>query len=196
MVAIDERGVRSHTFAAAEPKGCLFEYVYLARPGHRHRRPQRAGGEGRGRQAAGGRVSGRRRPGHPGAGVQHAGGDRIRAGQRHPLRPGTGQELLRRPDVHPAEPDHQGARHPAEVQPAARCDRRPAAGRGRRLDRPRQHPARDRGHAARGRGGGGARPDLQPAGGLAVLLRHRLRQPGRADGGQPDDRGDQAVDRR
>jgi amidophosphoribosyltransferase len=32
MVAIDEDGVRSHTFAAAQPKGCLFEYVYLARP--------------------------------------------------------------------------------------------------------------------------------------------------------------------
>jgi amidophosphoribosyltransferase len=32
MVAIDERGLRSHTFAAAAPKGCLFEYVYLARP--------------------------------------------------------------------------------------------------------------------------------------------------------------------
>jgi amidophosphoribosyltransferase len=32
MVAIDEHGVRSHRFAAAEPKGCLFEYVYLARP--------------------------------------------------------------------------------------------------------------------------------------------------------------------
>jgi amidophosphoribosyltransferase len=32
MVAIDERGVRSHRFAAAAPKGCLFEYVYLARP--------------------------------------------------------------------------------------------------------------------------------------------------------------------
>jgi amidophosphoribosyltransferase len=32
MVAIDERGVRSHTFAPAVPKGCLFEYVYLARP--------------------------------------------------------------------------------------------------------------------------------------------------------------------
>ena len=32
MVAIDEGGVRSHRFAAAEPKGCLFEYVYLARP--------------------------------------------------------------------------------------------------------------------------------------------------------------------
>ncbi|HEY2508963.1 MAG TPA: amidophosphoribosyltransferase [Streptosporangiaceae bacterium] len=32
MVAIDEEGVRSHTFAPAEPSGCLFEYVYLARP--------------------------------------------------------------------------------------------------------------------------------------------------------------------
>jgi amidophosphoribosyltransferase len=32
MVAIDEDGVRSHTFAPPRPKGCLFEYVYLARP--------------------------------------------------------------------------------------------------------------------------------------------------------------------
>ncbi len=32
LIAIDERGVRSHRFAEAEPRGCLFEYVYLARP--------------------------------------------------------------------------------------------------------------------------------------------------------------------
>ena len=32
LVAIDERGVRSHAFAPAAPRGCLFEYVYLARP--------------------------------------------------------------------------------------------------------------------------------------------------------------------
>ncbi len=32
LVAIDEQGVRSHTFASAVPRGCLFEYVYLARP--------------------------------------------------------------------------------------------------------------------------------------------------------------------
>jgi amidophosphoribosyltransferase len=32
LVAIDERGVRTHRFAAARPRGCLFEYVYLARP--------------------------------------------------------------------------------------------------------------------------------------------------------------------
>ena len=32
MVAIDGDGVRSERFAEARPKGCLFEYVYLARP--------------------------------------------------------------------------------------------------------------------------------------------------------------------
>jgi amidophosphoribosyltransferase len=32
LITIDERGVRSSTFAPARPKGCLFEYVYLARP--------------------------------------------------------------------------------------------------------------------------------------------------------------------
>jgi amidophosphoribosyltransferase len=32
LISIDERGVRSRVFAAARPSGCLFEYVYLARP--------------------------------------------------------------------------------------------------------------------------------------------------------------------
>jgi amidophosphoribosyltransferase len=32
LIAIDERGVRSRTFARPQPRGCLFEYVYLARP--------------------------------------------------------------------------------------------------------------------------------------------------------------------
>jgi amidophosphoribosyltransferase len=32
LVCIDGRGVRSRTFAPARPSGCLFEYVYLARP--------------------------------------------------------------------------------------------------------------------------------------------------------------------
>jgi amidophosphoribosyltransferase len=32
LLTIDERGVRSRRFASPEPKGCLFEYVYLARP--------------------------------------------------------------------------------------------------------------------------------------------------------------------
>ncbi len=32
MIVIDEQGLRSHRFAEAAPKGCVFEYVYLARP--------------------------------------------------------------------------------------------------------------------------------------------------------------------
>ena len=32
LVAIDEHGLRSQRFAEAAPKGCLFEFVYLARP--------------------------------------------------------------------------------------------------------------------------------------------------------------------
>jgi amidophosphoribosyltransferase len=32
LLAIDSAGLRSERFAAPEPKGCLFEYVYLARP--------------------------------------------------------------------------------------------------------------------------------------------------------------------
>ena len=32
IIAIDEHGLRSHKFAEPAPKGCLFEYVYLARP--------------------------------------------------------------------------------------------------------------------------------------------------------------------
>lgn len=32
LLAIDEDGLRSERFAPPEPKGCIFEYVYLARP--------------------------------------------------------------------------------------------------------------------------------------------------------------------
>jgi amidophosphoribosyltransferase len=32
LIAIDASGVRSRRFASPSPKGCLFEYVYLARP--------------------------------------------------------------------------------------------------------------------------------------------------------------------
>ncbi|MET0467245.1 MAG: amidophosphoribosyltransferase [Aeromicrobium sp.] len=32
FIAVDENGLRTERFAKAEPKGCIFEYVYLARP--------------------------------------------------------------------------------------------------------------------------------------------------------------------
>ena len=35
MVVIDSEGLRTHQFAEPQPKGCVFEYVYLARPDER-----------------------------------------------------------------------------------------------------------------------------------------------------------------
>jgi amidophosphoribosyltransferase len=32
LIAVDEHGLRTRRFAEAKPKGCVFEYVYLARP--------------------------------------------------------------------------------------------------------------------------------------------------------------------
>jgi len=32
LIAVDEDGLRARRFAEAQPKGCVFEYVYLARP--------------------------------------------------------------------------------------------------------------------------------------------------------------------
>ena len=141
LIAVDGNGLRSSTFAPPDPKGCLFEYVYLARPdtmiaGTRlHSVRVEVGPH------AGPGVPDGCRPGHPGAGVGHAGRDRVRRGVRHPVRTGSGQELLRRANLHPAQPDHPAAGHPAQAQPAARRDRGSAAGGGRRLDRPRQHSA-------------------------------------------------------
>ena len=96
LIAIDADGLRSTRFAAAEPKGCVFEYVYLARPDTTI--SGRVVHEARvemGRQLA------REHPVDadlviPTPGVGHAGGDRLRPGVGHPLRPGPGQELLRR----------------------------------------------------------------------------------------------------
>ncbi len=151
LIAIDEDGLRSQHFAAPEPKGCLFEYVYLARPDTTIAGRSVHADPGRGRPPAGPRAPGRGRPGHPGARVRHAGRDRLRRGVRHPVRPRPGQELLRRAHVHPAVADDPPARHPAQAQPAARRHPRQAAGRRRRLDRARQHPARAGPDAARGR---------------------------------------------
>ena len=99
---------------------------------------------------------------------------------RNPLRPGARQERLRRAHLHPAVPDAAAARHQAQAEPARARHQGQAADRRRRLDRARQHPARARGDVARGRRRRGARAHLEPADQVALLLRHRLRHPGRA----------------
>ena len=116
VVAIDSHGLRARRFAPAEPRLCVFEHVYLARADsnlggqsvHQVRCPRRRPGGG----------AGRGRPGHPGAGHGLERGRRLRRGQRHPLRRGPDEEPLRRPHLHPAEPDHAPARHPHQAQPA------------------------------------------------------------------------------
>ena len=175
LIAIDDDGLRSEHFAAADAEGLRVRVRLPGPAGHHDLRPQRARRPGRDRPPAGPRAPGRGRPGHPGAGVRHPGRDRLRRGVRHPVRPRPGEELLRRPHVHPAVPDHPAARHPAQAQPAARRHPRQAARRRRRLDRARQHPAGAGPDAARGRRARGARAHLLAAGEVAVLLRHRLR---------------------
>ena len=72
LVAIDEDGLRSQHFAAAEPKGCIFEYVYLARPDTTiSGRSVHSARVEVGRRLAK-RAPGRGRPRHPGAGIGHA----------------------------------------------------------------------------------------------------------------------------
>ena len=185
LIAIDEDGLRSQHFANAEPKGCLFEYVYLARPD-----TTIAGRNVHSARVEVGRRLAKEHPAEadlvipvPESGTPAAIGYAEASGIPYGAR--AGQELLRRTDVHPAVADDPPARHPAQAQPAARRHPRQAAGRGRRLDRARQHPARAGADAARGRRGRGARAHLVAAGEVAVLLRHRLRVQGRADRQRP-----------
>ncbi len=164
--------------------------------GHLDLRPVGARGPGGDRAPAGPGAPGRGRPGDPHPGVRHPGRDRLRPGLRHPVRPGPGQERLRRAHLHPAVADHPPAGDPAQAEPAARRHPGQAAGRRRRLDRARQHPAGAGPDAARGRRARGARPDRLAAGALAVLLRHRLRHPGRAGGRRAGRRGSAPLHRR
>ena len=82
---------------------------------HPHRRAARRAGAGRGRHGDGrARVGGARRRG-------------LRPPQRHPVRPGRGQEPLHRPQLHRPEPGAPRPGRAHEAQPAPR-ERRRASG--------------------------------------------------------------------
>ena len=122
MVVIDASGVPRRTATPSPiPKLCLFEFVYFARPDTQPLRPERARGapaHGRGARAPG---AGRRRHGDAGARVGHPRGAGLRPRVGHPLRRRPGEEPLRRPHVHPAEPEACAAR--ACGSSSTRCPR-------------------------------------------------------------------------
>ena len=142
-------------------------------PARGHGGAQRAGADGRAARARG---AGRGRPRAADPRLRHARGDRLRPRARAPVQRGADQEPLRPAHVHPARPGAAPAGDQAQVPPGRR-GRGEARGRGRRLDRPRQHDPRDRADAVRRGRGRGASPRLVAAGGRAVLLRDRPRRP-------------------
>ena len=166
FVAIDENGLRSCRFAEAQPKGCAFEYVYLARPDTTIN--NRVVHEARVEM---GRTLAREHPVEadlviptPESGTPAAIGYAQESGIPY------GQGLVKnayvgRTFIQPNQTIRQlGIRHQGQ-----------APGGGRRLHRARQHPAGSRSYAARGRRRGSPRPHLLTAGALALLLWHRLR---------------------
>ena len=129
FIAIDENGLRSQRFAPRESaRGCVFEYVYLARPDTTI--------AGRGVHEARVEMGRRLAIEHPVEADLVIPTSRSRARPPpsatrrrvgHPVRAGPGQELLRRPHVHPAVADHPPARHPAQAEPAAKRSSRASA---------------------------------------------------------------------
>ena len=196
LISVDANGLRTRSFAKPEPKGCLFEYVYLARPD-----TLISGRRLHSVRVEVGRTLAREFPTDadlvipvPESGTPAAIGYAEASGIPY------GQGLVKnsyvgRTFIQPSQTIRQlGIR--LKLNPLRDVIAGQAAGGGRRLDRPRQHPARPGPDAARGRRGRGARPDLLPAGEVAVLLRHRLRLPGRADRHRAERRRDLPLDRR
>ena len=193
LVAVDEHGLRTQRFAEAAPKGCLFEFVYLARPDTRIS-DQRVHSV---RVEIGRRLA-RQHPAEadlvipvPESGTPAAIGYAEESGIPY------GQGLVKnsyvgRTFIQPSQTIRQlgirlklnPLRDVIEGKRLAVVDDTIVRG---NTQRALVRMLREAG-AARG-----ARAHLQPAGQVAVLLRHRLRQPRRAGRQRSVGRGDLSL---
>ena len=114
------------------------------------------------------------------AGQRHARGDRLRRRVGHPLRRGRGAQPLRRPQLHPARPGAAPARHPAQVQPAARGDRAASGWWWWTTRSCAATPPARSWRCCWTPGRRGAHAHLEPADPVAVLLRDRHGRPRRS----------------
>ncbi len=130
LLVIDADGPRSLRPWPAEridPKLCLFEFVYLARPDSRLYGQELHGARIRMGELLAEQAPVVRRHGDGRARLGLARGRGVRPAQRHPLRPRAGQEPLHRPDVHRPRPGPAGPGGAPQAQPAARMPS-PASG--------------------------------------------------------------------
>ena len=199
MVVIDADGPRSLEIPwlrEVEPRLCIFEFAYIARPDSRL-----YGREVHETRCRMGELLAIQAPaeadmvmGVPESGVPAAEGFARASGIPY------GQGLVKNRYIGRSfiAPDQQaaGRRGPAQAQPAHRRHRRQAARGGGRLHRARHHAALGHPHAARGRRRRGAPAHLVAALALALLLRDRHAVARGAAGDRPQRRGDGRDPRR
>ena len=121
IVIITRDGMRSIQHPGGRPAGLLHLRAHLlCAAGQHHRRQERLPrAQGPGPPARPGSAGfGRFGDAVPGLGDVRR--HRLRGGIRHPLRAGDDPQSLRRPDLHPAHPEHAGFRRAREAQPGAR----------------------------------------------------------------------------